>query len=841
MPRYELRTQPRRWLPALKPRRLVQIPKSLTTPWDFITGSRHIGTTFLGADSTTSLSPDNGTARNGVWGRDTNEAYVEGAIGGSGIGVYTWACGNADGYLRCRPGNLGTHFAGVAFRWTSDSNFWFVGWAGDGGVFLFKVVAGSFIELFPLGGSTRINRTWTSGDEVGVEFIGSTIRVFINGVQQGSDLTDSFNSTATDHGVCVNDTEVRIADCHYDHPDAAYGRINGGVLELFVEGTESGNLYSRAVQDDLSYTKAFFYYKVQVDTDTLEGVSVMLLESGVYEAGPGGADVGGGQSQNYMLSMGFAGNTLAIHRRLYDLVGAPTVPSVFQNLVSQAQALTGATDYYVGFAAYHDGSTNQLKGWIDTSPLDVSSLPTDLSSLGTADISTTDNNIPAGTFSMLSVWNGHHGVSSPTDATVLVTPLLFETNFSTGGVNVNLGLATETDSSAAVTLTKVITLGFATETDSGLDSSEVKTVQLGLPTETDETFALGQTTKVFTFGIATETDSSAALTLIKTVQLGFATETDSSAPLTLVKALTFGQAQETDEAFPLSFTEVAQLGLASEVDEAFALTIAFIFTFDFGFASETDSSAAVTLTKVVTLGIATETDSGLDSAETKAVTLGLASETDTSQPVTLTKTVTLGLATETDTALPLSFAIAKTLNQASETDTSQPVTVNKVVTLGLATETDEAFPISISTASTFTLAYAQETDSSAPLTMSKTVQLGLATETDTAQPLAFVKVVTLGQCTEADTAQQQTVFKTITLGQAVETDTVFPVQPFTKTKQLGLATELDSALAIFIFDDSTPLPTIPDLAMHGSERMFDAYAERVHVAFANRLLEASSD
>lgn len=101
--------------------------------------------------------------------------------------------------------------------------------------------------------------------------------------------------------------------------------------------------------------------------------------------------------------------------------------------------------------------------------------------------------------------------------------------------NVDFGIAQETDTGLAVSLSKTVTLGIAVETDTGLELTIVdNTIELGITQETDA--ALGLTvTKVKALGIATETDSGLALILPVFVDLGIASETDSAFGLVIVE------------------------------------------------------------------------------------------------------------------------------------------------------------------------------------------------------------------------------------------------------------------------------------------------------------------
>lgn len=160
---------------------------------------------------------------------------------------------------------------------------------------------------------------------------------------------------------------------------------------------------------------------------------------------------------------------------------------------------------------------------------------------------------------------------------------------SSGGVpasTVNLGQASEADSTFALTLTVGVVkqLGQASEADSALTIASIavgKVVTLGQATETDSAAAVTIVTGTFvTLGMATETDSALSLSL-SAIQLGQATETDSALAASVLVGftVTLGMATETDSASPISFTApiTVNLGRATETDTARAVTITYSY------------------------------------------------------------------------------------------------------------------------------------------------------------------------------------------------------------------------------------------------------------------------
>ena len=94
------------------------------------------------------------------------------------------------------------------------------------------------------------------------------------------------------------------------------------------------------------------------------------------------------------------------------------------------------------------------------------------------------------------------------------------------------GLATETDTASALTLSKSLTTSVATETDTALALVLSKQCSIGIATETNT--ALGQTfSKQLTTSVATETNTASTLSFSKQFATGLATETDTALTLTL--------------------------------------------------------------------------------------------------------------------------------------------------------------------------------------------------------------------------------------------------------------------------------------------------------------------
>ncbi|MDD9266039.1 fibronectin type III domain-containing protein [Paenibacillus sp. GCM10023248] len=96
----------------------------------------------------------------------------------------------------------------LAFRVTDANNWWFVqGASGTGKYELYKKNAGSYVAV-KSGGISYANN-----DIVKVVLLGSSIKVFVNGVEDTAlATTDTFNQSATQHGLAANSATTTLDD-----------------------------------------------------------------------------------------------------------------------------------------------------------------------------------------------------------------------------------------------------------------------------------------------------------------------------------------------------------------------------------------------------------------------------------------------------------------------------------------------------------------------------------------------------------------------------------------------------------------------------------------------------
>lgn len=190
------------------------------------------------------------------------------------------------------------------------------------------------------------------------------------------------------------------------------------------------------------------------------------------------------------------------------------------------------------------------------------------------------------------------------------------------------------------------------------------------------------------------------------------------------------------------------------------------------FTTAGGSTSVSTLKLCVLLALKAASASAVTSAKT--VSLGQAVETDTSFALTIPtdSVVVLGQATETDTASVVALTKTSILGQAAEVDTSSALTTTKgAKTLGESTETDTASAVVLTKSQTAGLA--SETDTSSAVVLARQVLLGLAQETDSSAALTATKAAkALSQAAEADTASAVALTKGAkTFGEPTEADT----------------------------------------------------------------------
>jgi hypothetical protein len=154
------------------------------------------------------------------------------------------------------------------------------------------------------------------------------------------------------------------------------------------------------------------------------------------------------------------------------------------------------------------------------------------------------------------------GLATETDAAYALT----------GSMSGAAGLALETDTTYSRTGAMSGTAGLAIETDSAYASSGVMAGAAGLAVETDAAFAL-PASMPGAAGLATETDTAFALGGVMSGAAGLATEADSAFALGAGTALPVGLAVETDSAYALAGAMAGAVGLATETDTAFALDV----------------------------------------------------------------------------------------------------------------------------------------------------------------------------------------------------------------------------------------------------------------------------
>lgn len=148
--------------------------------------------TFTGASGTELHAYNAGWTqiRSDVAEIDSNTAVLR--AGGS-EGAYKWVTDTftADGYVQAKIVNA-SNYGGVGFRLTGTSNATFNGYLAltDGGAIDLQLVTNG-VRSGLQGGMGSIS----SGDTLKLEVVGTSLKVYINGVQVGTTVTDSTYSS----------------------------------------------------------------------------------------------------------------------------------------------------------------------------------------------------------------------------------------------------------------------------------------------------------------------------------------------------------------------------------------------------------------------------------------------------------------------------------------------------------------------------------------------------------------------------------------------------------------------------------------------------------------------
>jgi hypothetical protein len=164
---------------------------------------------FARADTSSAIGTpsDGGSAWSqlaGTWGIASNTAYESSGAASESIVVVESSA--ADVTVQVKISTFGND-AGIVIR-ASDVNNYLVVRINGSTVDLYRVQSGSATLIGNLGGAVA-----ASGDMWTVRASGSTISVYRNLAQLGSDQTSSFNSTATKHGLRSNNH----ADNRFDY------------------------------------------------------------------------------------------------------------------------------------------------------------------------------------------------------------------------------------------------------------------------------------------------------------------------------------------------------------------------------------------------------------------------------------------------------------------------------------------------------------------------------------------------------------------------------------------------------------------------------------------------
>jgi hypothetical protein len=172
---------------------------------------------FNRTNSTTNLSTTDGSGTKdaltwtqdaGTWGINSNQAYTSASTANSIARVDTTF---ADVTVQATFATLATSM-GLLFRFSATTDYWRLTSTSAGALSLVKRVAGVDTTV------VTFSTTLVAGDTLKVIAQGSSIRCFRNNTLLGTATTDSFNSTATKHGLWNNsNTTARFDSFEVDN------------------------------------------------------------------------------------------------------------------------------------------------------------------------------------------------------------------------------------------------------------------------------------------------------------------------------------------------------------------------------------------------------------------------------------------------------------------------------------------------------------------------------------------------------------------------------------------------------------------------------------------------
>jgi len=171
---------------------------------------------FNRADSTTSLGTSTSghawTALTGTWGISSNKAYVENSSGSQTIAYVEAADADVIIEVTVHNNTLSNSInrMGIAFRITDASNYLFAYFVGTNALRIFKVVAGSGTQI----GTATV--TFANNSVLKVVIAGYQLEAYQNGVLKVGPITETFNQTATKHGLVWENGGRPITECRWE-------------------------------------------------------------------------------------------------------------------------------------------------------------------------------------------------------------------------------------------------------------------------------------------------------------------------------------------------------------------------------------------------------------------------------------------------------------------------------------------------------------------------------------------------------------------------------------------------------------------------------------------------
>jgi len=439
------------------------------------------------------------------------------------------------------------------------------------------------------------------------------------------------------------------------------------------------------------------------------------------------------------------------------------------------------------------------------------------------------------------------------------TIALLVEGLASSGQTISAGLATEADSSFAVTWSKQKTIGLAVESSAALSASPPaepltilgasvgslpvgatelpvvasgQTVAVGQASETDTSFATGRSRartlllttegdeapqvkpqRIRSIGLTSDAESAQSVTWAKSRQIGLALETDASQSAIRSKSKGVPQANEGDSALSVTFARSKQTSLALSFEQAQSVRPSKVVVL--GIAQSNES--VLSLSAPVAVGVTSEADAATSVTAIKLRAISLAIENETSQVIVARRAYAIGEAESVESAQSARPEKSHDAGVVSSGESALPVTISRSKAIGIAEDTSTS--LTVRPERRHVIAQAVETGVSQPATRPWTGVTGIAIESSEARVLKALRSRSIALEIEDDTALPVNARKSVAIGIAIDAQSSLVVDHF-KTRLIGVAAETSQAIA------TRPRRIIPIGLVIESEETFPVIRER---------------